>query len=66
MNGPFDSIPPIPSNEKKFIHMHKIRKLETQIVTTVQLMFAAKPDIRGEFLKELKRLSDELAELENV
>lgn len=64
----YDDMPLSPSKltkDKEFVKLHKIKKLESRIVTLVSLLFAAKTDeSKRDLMAQLRAANDQLAELE--
>lgn len=53
------------TKDKEFVKLHKIKKLESRIVTLVSLLFAAKTDeSKRDLMAQLRTANDQLAELE--
>lgn len=64
----YDDMPVGPSKltkDKDFTKLHKIKKLESKIVTLVGLLFSAKTDeSKRDIMGQLRVANDQLAELE--
>jgi len=66
MSDDFPSIGLAKNNDKQFVRMHRIRKLEQKIIALVSVFFSCSTqEARQETITELKATNDLLTELES-